>query len=154
MTASPLGRVGAGYRGDSQFNAFFLADQAAIPPVRRRLRARLEAEGLGRVADDVTLACQELMANAVIHGCRHLPTGTRLTVTATWNAMQLRVAVHDPSDENPRQQADSSSRTDGRGLRLVSALSDRWGVQPDPVRGGKSVWMELDMDAADRVVEP
>jgi anti-sigma regulatory factor (Ser/Thr protein kinase) len=152
MTTTPLDRAGT-RRRDAQFEAYFLADQAAIAPVRRQLRARLEADGLEGVADEITLACHELMANAVVHGCRHLPPNTRLTVTAAWSDKQVRVAVQDPSDEEPRKQADSRSRTDGRGLRLVSALADRWGVQPDTPGRGKSVWMELDLDAAEGAVE-
>ncbi|EFE72335.1 predicted protein [Streptomyces viridosporus ATCC 14672] len=147
MTASPLSN--SGRRGEPQFDVSFLADQAAIAPVRRQLRACLEANGLKRVADDVALACQELMANAVVHGCRNLSFETRLTVTASWSDVQLRVAVHDPSGEEPRKQDESSSRTDGRGLRLVSALADRWGVQLDTAGRGKSVWMEFDLGAVE-----
>ncbi|MDF3303324.1 ATP-binding protein, partial [Streptomyces sp. K1PA1] len=32
----------------------------------------------------------------------------------------------------------------GRGLFLVDALSDRWGVEADPAGSGKTVWTELD----------
>ncbi|MFI0813948.1 ATP-binding protein [Streptomyces echinatus] len=132
-------------RDRPQFDATFPADPAAIGPVRRRLRACLVADGLGAVADDVALACQELMANAVVHACRSLPTDTELTVTASWSNEQLRVAVHDPSAEKPRRRDESSSRTDGRGLLLVTALSHRWGIEPDAAGRGKSVWLELDI---------
>ncbi|WP_406414716.1 ATP-binding protein (plasmid) [Streptomyces halstedii] len=108
--ADTLGEVGP------QFEASFPADRAAIPPVRRRLLAVLHEDGLEHVADDVTLICQELMVNAVLHGCLNFPRGTTLKITVPWSDAQLRAAVRDPSDEKPRQQDASMSRTNGRGL--------------------------------------
>lgn len=136
--ADTLGEVGP------QFEASFPADPAAIPPVRRRLRALLHEDGLEHVADDVTLICQELMANAVLHGCLNFPRGTTLKITVAWSDAQLRATVRDPSDEKPREQGASMSRTNGRGLRLVGELSDRWGVETHPSGRGKCVWTELD----------
>lgn len=103
----------------------------------------LEAAGLEEIAADAALACQELMANAVVHGCRDLPPSTELTVTAAWSDQRLRVAVRDPSDVEPREQDVSTSRPSGRGLQLVSTLCDRWGVERRPGGCGKFVWMEL-----------
>ncbi|MFB7299179.1 ATP-binding protein [Streptomyces rubiginosohelvolus] len=128
-----------------QFEESFPADPAAITPVRRRLRTLLRKDGLEHLADDVTLICQELMANAVLHGCLNLPPRTRLKITVAWSDTQLRAVVHDPSNELPKEQDDSRRRTGGRGLRLVGALSDRWGVETTPALGGKSVWTELDL---------
>ncbi|MCX4682214.1 ATP-binding protein [Streptomyces sp. NBC_01433] len=125
-----------------QFKASFPADPAAIPPVRRRLRTLLQEDGLEDVADDVALICQELMANAVLHGCHGFPPGITLTVTVVWSDAQLRVGVRDPSSVRPEEQEPSGSRTSGRGLRLVDELSDRWGVEAD--RSGKTVWTEFD----------
>ncbi|MFI5864624.1 ATP-binding protein [Streptomyces sp. NPDC051546] len=142
MTEPPLHHVlGAEV---PQFVASFPADPAAIPPLRRRLRTLLHEDGLEHVADDVALICQELMVNAVLHGCLNVPPGTTLKITVAWSDAQLRAAVHDPSDEKPREQGASRNRTSGRGLRLVGELSDRWGVEADPAGNGKFVWTELD----------
>lgn len=153
MAASPLSRPGSGRRCEPRFDAFFLADRAAISPVRRKLRESLEADGLGHVADDVVLACSELMANAVVHGCRRFPPDTRLTVTASWDHKQVRISVHDPSNDEPRSLDPSSSRTDGRGLEIISQLATRWGVQPDTTGRGKAVWVELDLNTPDSAVD-
>ncbi|WP_411145870.1 ATP-binding protein [Streptomyces sp. x-80] len=144
MTEPLLEHADAHCPDEAQFEASFLADRAAISPVRRRLRACLQAFGLDEVADDVALVSQELMANAVVHGCRSLPADTELTITAAWTDEQLRVEVHDPSGGKPREQGESESRVTGRGLTLVGALSDRWGVEVGPAGCGKSVWAELD----------
>ncbi|WP_329160703.1 ATP-binding protein [Streptomyces anulatus] len=144
MTEPPLHHDGVLGADVSQFEASFPADPAAIAPVRRRLRALLREDGLEHLADDVTLICQELMANAVLHGCLNVPPGTTLKITVAWSDAQLRAVVHDPSDEKPTEQGASRSRTSGRGLRLVGELSDRWGVETDPAGTGKAVWTELD----------
>jgi anti-sigma regulatory factor (Ser/Thr protein kinase) len=137
-------RGGTRYPGEPQFEASLPADRAAIPPVRRQLRARLQADGLEYVADDVALICQELMTNAIVHGCVDLPPGATVIVTVAWSDSQLRVDVRDPSDKEPEERNPSANRTSGRGLVLVKQLFDRWGVEPHPAGSGKSVWTELD----------
>jgi anti-sigma regulatory factor (Ser/Thr protein kinase) len=37
------------------------------------------------------------------------------------------------------------SGTSGRGLYLVDALADRWGVEPTPQHDGWLVWFEIDL---------
>ncbi|MFD8978549.1 MULTISPECIES: ATP-binding protein [Streptomyces] len=127
------------------FKAVLPATQSAIGPVRRRLRGCLEESGLARIADDVALAATELMTNAVIHGCHGLPSTSEVTLTAAWTGERLRIAVDDPSDALPAEQESSVCRDGGRGLTLVDALSDRWGVEPGARGTGKSVWLELDL---------
>ncbi|MFI1408901.1 ATP-binding protein [Streptomyces sp. NPDC020707] len=144
VTEIPLHRHDMFHPGEPQFEASFPAEQAAIPPVRRRLRARLAADGLEGVADDVALISQELMANGILHGCRNLPPGTTVKITVAWSDDRLRVDVHDPSDRAPMERKPSVSRTSGRGLALVDGFFDRWGVELGPVGSGKAVWAELD----------
>lgn len=127
------------------FKAVFPATHSAIGPVRRQLRGRLEESGLAKIADDVALAASELMTNAVIHGCHGLPSTCEVTLTAAWTGERLRVAVADPSDALPSEQEASAGRDGGRGLTLVDALSDRWGVETGARGCGKSVWLELDL---------
>jgi hypothetical protein len=43
--------------------------------------------------------------------------------------------------EQPRVRAIPTDAIDGRGLSIVAALSDRWGVDRDGL--GQSVWAEL-----------
>ncbi|MFB7781440.1 ATP-binding protein [Streptomyces vinaceus] len=127
------------------FEVVFPATEAAIGPVRRRLRGRLNESGLAQIADDVVLAAGELMTNAVVHGCHGLRPVSEVTLTAVWTEERLRIAVADPSDALPTEQQESVCRDGGRGLTLVDALSDRWGVEPDSPGPGKRVWLELDL---------
>ncbi|MFJ8824891.1 ATP-binding protein [Streptomyces sp. NPDC102467] len=43
----------------------------------------------------------------------------------------------------PTAPAPDSARESGRGLLLVTALADDWGVTPRPTAPGKTVWVEL-----------
>ncbi|MFI6281667.1 ATP-binding protein [Streptomyces sp. NPDC050988] len=122
----------------------FEADPAAIRPVRRQLHAALSELGLEQVADEVVQAAQELMANAVEHGCRCRPPKTTVTVKAVYRDEQVRVDVHDPSDERPQERPESGERESGRGLSIVGVLADRWGVKMNRAGTGKSVWLEFD----------
>lgn len=120
------------------------AEVAAIPPTRRRLRAFLCQSGLAEIADTAALLSEELLANAVTHGCTDVPPETEVTMTTTYDGHRLHLTVHDPSDTQPRLRAASQDQEHGRGLQLVAALSDRWGVTASAAGTGKAVWLELD----------
>ncbi len=57
---------------------------------------------------------------------------------------RLRVEVTDSSDALPMQRDYAPSAPTGRGLMIVDALADRWGVDTD--ESGKTVWFELVAD--------
>ncbi|MFD5079632.1 ATP-binding protein [Streptomyces sp. NPDC058371] len=121
------------------------ADLTAVRAARRDLRARLLDWGLEPIADDVALAAQELLTNAVKHGCRGIASGThKVTLTAWCTPTELWVTVTDPSPEVPHRRHASVDCEDGRGLRLVDAVADRWGATTEPDGSGKTVWLELD----------
>ncbi|MFF2931800.1 ATP-binding protein [Streptomyces mirabilis] len=82
----------------------------------------------------------ELAANAATHG--RLPgRDFRLALHATTDV--LRIEVTDTrGDDLPHCQPPSTAAVSGRGLLLVEALADRWGVERGPVPR-KTVWAEL-----------
>ena len=90
--------------------------------------------------DRATQIVAELAANAATHG-RVQGRDFRLTLYVV--AGTLRIEVTDTrGDLLPRlQQADPRGES-GRGLLLVDALADRWGVTPGP-RPRKTVWAEV-----------
>ncbi|MFI6357944.1 ATP-binding protein [Streptomyces sp. NPDC050743] len=107
---------------------------------RRLVSYRLDEWGHaydGPVNEAVTLIAAELVANAVRHG--HVP-GRDFRLQLTESAGTLRLEVADTRTERLpelRVPADES----GRGLLLVEALADKWGVTP--LQPGKSVWAEV-----------
>jgi anti-sigma regulatory factor (Ser/Thr protein kinase) len=85
-----------------------------------------------RVVDDLVLIVSELAANAVLHG--RPPIQLRLRRTQTHVVLEL----HDTAPYLPRKQRPTPDDEHGRGLQLVSSLSDRWGTRP--TADGKAVW--------------
>lgn len=117
------------------------ADLTAVPEVRHALRAMLGTWGAPGATDVAELLTSELVTNALIH------TDNGAVVTATVAPEQLRVEVRDfvPGLHRSRvPHADDG--THGRGLVLVQALADSWGVENHEV--GKVVWFELNGGAA------
>jgi anti-sigma regulatory factor (Ser/Thr protein kinase) len=92
----------------------------------------------GRVAaDDVQLVISELATNAVIHA------GTPFSVSLSSDGSVMRISVSDWSALRPVMRDGSPGAISGRGLRLVAAVADAWGVEPGPE--GKTVWAELQL---------
>jgi anti-sigma regulatory factor (Ser/Thr protein kinase) len=107
-----------------------------LAPLRQELRQQLgDRVEVGR-RQDAELCLTELVANAARHG-RGEPSAT-----VAWALGRLRVSVTDeapvwPSPGFPDEEG-------GRGLRLIQAMADAWGVSPAPDGGGgKVVWFEL-----------
>ncbi|MFE7510068.1 ATP-binding protein [Streptomyces sp. NPDC057540] len=112
------------------------ADLTAVPEVRHALRELLRKWGGPGASDVAELLTSELVTNALVH------TDHGAVVTATVVPEQLRVEVRDfvPGLERPRVPP-ADDGTNGRGLVLVQALADSWGVEDQEV--GKVVWFEL-----------
>ncbi|WP_344048983.1 ATP-binding protein [Streptomyces thermoalcalitolerans] len=93
--------------------------------------------------DDAVLAADELFTNAVQHASAG-PCDT-VTVTVEWNSLALRVTVADRSPVRPPcpYPVDATAES-GRGLAIVAALADDWGITPpEPGGRGKKVWFTL-----------
>ncbi|GIF71078.1 ATP-binding protein [Asanoa siamensis] len=122
--------------------------QAVVPHHARGARAarhQLTTELTGTVPDellaDVVAVAGELVVNAVRHA-RPLPGGV---IKVAWDvspAGVVGVRVTDGGGRarpNPRRAGPTA--LDGRGLQIVSALADRWGVEHEGA--DQSVWAEL-----------
>ncbi|WP_436774844.1 ATP-binding protein [Yinghuangia sp. YIM S09857] len=86
----------------------------------------------------------ELAANAVLHGGQP-SRDFRLALILRPATGLLRIEVTDAMDELPssgRPTPPGSERESGRGLLIVAALSNRWGIDPHSP-SGKTVWAEL-----------
>ncbi|MET9081198.1 ATP-binding protein [Streptomyces sp. NPDC004237] len=84
----------------------------------------------------------ELAANAATHG--RVP-GRDFGLTLYVVGHTLRIEVTDTrGDRSPHAQSPDPDAESGRGLVLVEALADKWGVAPGP-SPRKSVWAEIDV---------
>lgn len=111
-------------------------DPDAPSMARHLIRAAAAAWGAFDQADEIELAADELMTNALVHtdGVGHI--SMRLTAGG-----RIRIEVEDTSSALPRQREAGDWAVSGRGLLLVDRLADAWGVEPRG--GGKCVWCEF-----------
>lgn len=96
--------------------------------------------GCDDVSDDAALLLSELITNAALHA------RTTITVSARYAGSELKVAVADRQPGHPQGTMPGQSAEGGRGLPIVAAVADRWGVHSH--RGGKVVWFVLRSAAA------
>ncbi|MEW2177211.1 ATP-binding protein [Streptomyces sp. NPDC005406] len=121
------------------YRADFAMSEHSARHLRRILRLYLTGWGMTEVTDAAELALTELIANVVRHvpgrRCQaflfRLPRGEGVRVEVADGCPELPVVVEgDVSDEG------------GRGLLLVEAVTDKWGVEVRRDGGGKAVWFE------------
>jgi anti-sigma regulatory factor (Ser/Thr protein kinase) len=107
-------------------------EPASAALARQALAEALDELGLGHRTYDGELAVSEIVTNAILHGRE--PIRLRFVRTASG----VRVEVHDGSPVSPAFSMIDPTAVTGRGLLLVSAVADSWGVDPDDQ--GKTVW--------------
>ncbi|MFJ8476270.1 SpoIIE family protein phosphatase [Kitasatospora sp. NPDC094011] len=119
------------------------ADLARVAEVRAELRDALRRWGVAEFIDTAELLSSELVTNAIRHTDRDAMFTARLYRESASDGapVRLRVEVEDESDLWPTRRTPGEQASSGRGLMLVEALADAWGVEP---RGsGKRMWFEL-----------
>ena len=85
------------------------------------------------------LEAAELMTSEVATNCvRHAHTDFELAIHSKG---QVRIEVRDTGQGRPRLLSPASREPSGRGLLIVDALSDSWGVIP--TENGKTVWFTV-----------
>lgn len=85
--------------------------------------------------DDALLLTSELVTNAILHG------RSGVTVEVEVGANSVRISVFDENSRHPAPVTEDPDALDGRGLALVDALSEQWGVEDRPL--GKAVWFDV-----------
>ncbi|MFB6941641.1 ATP-binding protein [Streptomyces sp. NPDC060286] len=117
---------------------FYRREHRSVAAAREFVREAVTDWGFGARLDDVLLCTSELATNALAHG---VPSGRGYLVRLLLEegGAALRVEVHDSGSGRPGvREPDGES---GRGLLLVEAVADRWGVgERSP---GKIVWCEF-----------
>ncbi|MEV5141988.1 ATP-binding protein [Streptomyces syringium] len=119
---------------------FYRRTPRSVPMARDFGRRTLERWGLTDRAEDMLLCVSELATNALLHG---VPVG-RGFLLHMWllDDHVVRLEMHDSGDGRPVARTTTAAEEErGRGLLLVDALADKWGVgERDP---GKVVWCEF-----------
>ncbi|MFF5307625.1 ATP-binding protein [Streptomyces sp. NPDC013161] len=150
-TAQATTTVGAGAAADSRLRglpeldesferhksstAGSIAEADLAVPRRARVivRARLRYWGRPGLVEPAELLVTELVTNAFKHGLGDV--GLRMYLTDT----HLLIEVRDGSHQLPVLRKAAPDDENGRGLFLVRAISDAWGVSTD----GTTTWCSL-----------
>lgn len=113
----------------------FDAAASSASAARRFVRRIAEPCEASEVVQRAELLVSELVTNAIQRAREPVEVGIDV------DDRLLRVEVYDAGEGLPRVEPESVLSDHGRGLRLVAAISDRWGVRPYHDR--KCVWFEL-----------
>ncbi|MDH6490694.1 ATP-binding protein [Streptomyces sp. SAI-127] len=120
-----------------QWRLSLTAGEHSARHIRRIVRSLLDEWGLTPLCDAAELGVTELVANVV----RHVPD-RRCVVLVLRLESGVRVEVADGVPELPLPASESDAEAEhGRGLALLDAVVDKWGVGPRS-GGGKVVWFE------------
>ncbi|MFD8712397.1 ATP-binding protein [Streptomyces anulatus] len=116
----------------------FLAEPAELAGLRNAVRHQMGLWGLAGVVPDAQLCASELAANVI----KHVGCGAHARLAVSMSGSRLRIEVSDPDVRSvPVLVTGADGEEHGRGLVLVDALADRWGVvlRAD----SKATWCEL-----------
>ncbi|MER7568579.1 ATP-binding protein [Streptomyces sp. NPDC097941] len=116
----------------------FTAEPQEVAALRRIMRLHLGLWGLHGVIDAAQLCVSELASNVITH----VGTGTPATLVVSMSGSRLRIEVHDSDTRALPVLLDAGLDAEtGRGMALISAVTDRWGVQLQADQ--KVTWCEL-----------
>ena len=114
---------------------------ASVPAARRWVRDQLAL--LPQYPIDAVLLClSEIATNALLHG------RTSITVRLDQDGKRLRIEVTDTGDVrmNRPVYAEDWNAESGRGLQLVSVLSNAYGIDVNRNGPGVTAWFEVVAD--------
>ncbi|MBQ0882022.1 ATP-binding protein [Streptomyces rochei] len=126
-----------------QFALSVTATPTAVTAARHRAVDAIEgwdAALSNEVVHTAELVISEFITNAV----RHAAAGP-VSLSVRLDEQSLRIEVCDDCPELPRPGLPDPCSESGRGLFLVAALADRYGVEPTVV--GKCCWAEIALPA-------
>ncbi|MDI6519890.1 ATP-binding protein [Streptomyces coelicoflavus] len=115
---------------------FFEARPESVGQARQFVSTVLSGWGCVERRDDIRLCVSELATNALVHGTV-ADRGFLVRLNAEDDVVRLE--VHDSLRRRPELRQTVDTDLSGRGLVLVAALADGWGVQ-DRTPLGKIVW--------------
>lgn len=113
-------------------------DASSAALVRQEIAADLLARSItADSVNDVILVATELVGNAVVHA----KDVDDLDVAWDVHGSDVTVRVYDRSELLPKPRTAGVHATNGRGLAIVAAIAEEWGVRQ--TRPGKQVWARI-----------
>jgi anti-sigma regulatory factor (Ser/Thr protein kinase) len=120
-------------------------DAEAVRAGREFCMATLRRWGATQRCEDITIVVSELLTNALRHavpGLSRNPPNWPVRLGLLCSEPCVLCAVADPSSSIPVPKKPGHLAETGRGLHVVSSLSDKWGytTYTTPSDAGKVVW--------------
>lgn len=119
----------------------FEAAPEVVGRLRRTVELQLATWGVPELADVAELAVSELASNVI----RHVGERTPAALVMERHGDRVRLELHDTSKAMPHRELAGPDDVCGRGLMLVTAVSNGWSAIPTP--GGKAVCCEFTLSA-------
>jgi anti-sigma regulatory factor (Ser/Thr protein kinase) len=108
--------------------------------VRHQIIDDLRPRGIpSQSVEMIVLVASELVGNAVLHSTS--AQSNVLQVNWDVDATGVTVCVADSSLQLPRRREAHDDEVGGRGLAIIDAVADAWGVDCGPT--GKQVWAHV-----------
>ncbi len=121
------------------------AEASSAALARAAVRSALLAAVRGldtQTLDRAVLLTSEVVTNAVLHA------RTPMRLILELEEGQVAIRVYDGARLAPRTRSYRPDAGTGRGMHLVEALADQWGV--DETAAGKCVWFTIGLTASPR----
>ena len=125
-----------------QSTVILSSDPRSAGEARRFAARTLASWHVEVVQAAVELLVSELVTNALFHAAGPI------TVTLRVDGTHVRGEVLDRSPEVPVRRDRDTLTTRGRGLTVIDAYADSWGVERAEAGDGKSVWFQLALTGA------
>ncbi|MDG9720396.1 ATP-binding protein [Streptomyces sp. DH24] len=128
----------AAYKPRGRWELAFAAQPEEVAVARRLVRAHLGGWGLPELVDAAELCVSELVSNVVTH----VGHGAPVSLVVSEVGGRLRIEVRDPDTRALPTLVNAGDDAEvGRGMALVDALTECWGIRMEP--DGKVTWCEL-----------
>ena len=114
----------------------FVNEPTSVGQARRFVMDAL-SDVRGDALEDAAVMVSELASNCLRHAA------TSFTVGVDRTREQVTVSVDDAGPGRPAMQSPPADQPTGRGLRIIDALADSWGVDYHADHIGKRVWFTL-----------
>lgn len=99
---------------------------------------------LSSFGEKVTLAAATIVSELATNAVQHARSSFRVRIET--RSAEVRIEVSDTSLGRPVSRRPSAADPTGRGLRVVEALAEQWGVQTS--EQGKTIWFSLGLDTS------
>jgi PAS domain S-box-containing protein len=127
---------------NGSFDVLLPPQPPSVAAARAEVRALLTGSGREDLLESAVLLVSEIVTNALLHA------GTDIGVRGRIGDHGIRIDVTDGGPHLPSRRRYAPTAGTGRGLLMLEAMVDDWGVTRN--RHGKTVWFELSADVDDR----